>query len=380
MLQIEIDQKTRYLDSGFFYYAILMTNKIDAQITLYKINKCGLYPRGNKTDNPTFGDLESFLDDLISWTTLDDKPLKETCTFSPINEKEVKRTFCYDIKKSSLNNFLLITWNETASINSTFPTISGSSKVGEADINFTNLDPDDIPGYPSYFYIMPKENRMASISFEHSLNGKSNLEKYLKEFFSKLSHYVISEYQTNLDGEDEHVIGGWSDGISTHYDLIGYFETRLIRNKGKIEHLKQNWHKIFKMHQHNKISTKDFIKLDLISKFTKKFINTQIPDFHEHKVKFSFETYYKPKTKDELIEIIEEWNNSTDISSKWEDLGFSLEKDTGTIHWLNKSIATNEFEIPLLKNHKNIIESNSLINWLDTNKSGILKLEYNSDN
>lgn len=356
-----------------------MTDRIDAQITLYKINKSGLYPRGDKTDTPAFGDLSVFLDDLISWTTLDEKPLKETCTFSPINEKEVKRTFCYDIKKSSLNNFLLITWNETASMNSTFPTISGTSKVGEADINFTNLHPDDIPGYPSYFYIMPKENRMASISFDHSLNGKNNLEKYLKEFFSKLSHYVISEQQISLDGEDEHVISGWTDGQKSHYNLIGHFETRLIRNKGKIEYLKQNWNKIFKMHQHNRINTKEFVKLNIISKLAKRFIDYHTPDFHEHKVKFSFETNYKPKTKSELIEIIEEWNNSTEINSKWDDLGFSLEKEASTIYWLNKSIATNEFKIPLLTNQKNIIESKSLILWLDQNKNEILGLEHNCD-
>lgn len=356
-----------------------MTDKIEAQITLYKINKSGLYPRGDKTNIATFGNLESFLDDLICWTTLDDKPLKETCTFSPINEKEVKKTFCYDIKKSNLNNFLLITWNETASLNSSFPTISGSSKVGEADINFTNLNPDDIPGYPSYFYIMPKENRMASISFEHSLNGKSNLEKYLKEFFSKLSHYVISEQQINLDGDHEHVMAGWSDGQSTHYNLIGHFETKLIRNKGKIEHIKQNWTKISKMHQHNKISTKEFIKFNFISRLTKKFMDSQTPDFHEHKVKFSFETSYKPKTRNELNDIIDEWNNSTEINSKWDDLGFSFEKESSTIHWLNKSIATNAFEIPLLKSHKNIIESERLILWLDNNKNVILRLENSSD-
>jgi len=356
-----------------------MTDKIEAQITLYSINKCGLYPRGDKTDTPIFGNLESFLDDLICWTTLDDKPLKETCTFSPINEKEVKRTFCYDVKKSNANNFLLITWNETASINSTFPTISGSSKVGDADINFTSLNPDDIPGYPSYFYIMPKERRMAAISFEHSLNAKSNLEKYLKEFFSKLSHYVISEHQINLEGEYEHVITGWTDDRTHHYNLIGYFETRLIRNKGKIEFLKQNWNKIYKMHQHNKISTKEFIKSSFISNLTKRFIDTKTPNFHEHKVKFSFETNYKPKCQDELNNIIDEWNNSADIDSKWDDLGFSIEKEAGNVYWLNKSIATNEFQIPLLKNSKNIIQSESLISWLDRNKNEILQLENKCD-
>ena len=356
-----------------------MTDKIQAQITLYKINKSGLYPRGDKSNIATFGGLEDFLDDLITWTTLDDKPLKETCTFSPINEKEVKRTFCYDIRKSDLDNFLLITWNETASINNTFPTISGSSKVGEADINFTSINADDIPGYPSYFYIMPKEKRMASISFEHSLNGKSNLEKYLKEFFSKLSHYVISEQQISLEGDDTHFITGWSDGETTHYNLIGHFETRLIRNKGKIEHLKQNWNKITKMHQHNKINIKEFLKSNFISRLTKKFIDTQTPNFHEHNVKFSFETNYTPKSLNELNHIIDEWNSSTEIDSKWDDLGFSLEKEASTIYWLNKSIATNEFEIPLLKNQKNIIESESLIYWLDRNKNAILKLENSSD-
>ena len=47
---------------------------------------------------------------------------------------------------------------------------------------------------------------MATINFDHALNGRQNLEKYLTEFISKISSYAESEVQTDNEGNSVEVI------------------------------------------------------------------------------------------------------------------------------------------------------------------------------
>ncbi|MEK5752783.1 hypothetical protein V3519_12355 [Acinetobacter variabilis] len=350
-----------------------MSSSTIAKITLYKIKESGLYERGN-SNKAIFGNLETFLDDLKDWVTQDDKPLKETCTYAPFEDKDVKKTFCYDIKKIN-NDFLLVTWNESATTNNKFPSISGSSKVGEANINFNDIAEDEIPGFPTYFYFMTQEAEVATISFDYTQNGRLNLEKYLKEFFSKLSSYVAFTSQKNIDGSFENIITGWEDEDGNLYkNLIGKFQLQLIRNKGKIDFLLKNHSQIRKIYQHNKISTIEFLNLSKWQSLTNKILRKD-DHINEKVIKFSLETNYQPQNKEELIKILDEWESQSSLNSKWDDLGFSLQGNTSKIYWLSKSIANDEFELDIHQNGNQIFDTDQLLNWLYHHKKDILLLQ-----
>lgn len=350
-----------------------MSSNTIAKITLYKIQECGLYERGSDK-SAIFDNLEVFLDDLMNWVTLEGKPLKETCTYAPFDDKDVKKTFCYDIKKIN-NDFLLITWNESATTNNKVPSILGSSRVGEANINFNDINEDEIPGFPTYFYFMINEGKVATISFDYTQNGRLNLEKYLREFFSKLSSYVDSSLQKNIDGSFEHIIHSWSDLEGNIYkNLIGKMHLQLIRNKGKIDFLIKNHSQIRKIHQHNKISTTDFLKISKWQSFANRILQ-KYDQVNEKTIKFTLETEYQPENKEELIKILEEWESQSSLNSKWDDLGFSLLGNSSKIYWLSKSIANNEFELDIDRNENNIFDTVKLLNWLSNRKKDILLLE-----
>lgn len=53
--------------------------------------------RGND-EKAIFGNLEIFLDDLKEWVTQNGKELKETCTYAPFDDKEVKKPFAMILK------------------------------------------------------------------------------------------------------------------------------------------------------------------------------------------------------------------------------------------------------------------------------------------
>lgn len=52
----------------------MSTKSIPAKVSLYNIVEQGLFQRN--VEEPIFSDLEVFLDDLIKWVTLGDKPLR----------------------------------------------------------------------------------------------------------------------------------------------------------------------------------------------------------------------------------------------------------------------------------------------------------------
>lgn len=350
-----------------------MSSNAIAKITLYTVNECGLYERGSN-EEPIFGDLKIFLDDLKKWATLANKELKETCTYAPFDDKDVKKTFCYDIKKVG-DDFLLVTWNESSTLNNKVPSISGSSKVGEANINFNDISDNEIPGFPTYFYFMTKERKVATLSFDYTQNGRMNLEKYLKEFFSKLSSYVVSDMQQNIDGSFEHLISGWTnDKVVIYKNLIGKFNLKLIRNKGKIDFLIKNHSQIRKFHQHNKISTFNLMKVGALQSFTNRILGKQ-NDVNERVIKFTIESDYQPESKNELIAIISEWEKQSSLNSKWDDIGFSLLGNTQKIYWLSKSIANDEFELDITRNSNNVFDTEKLLKWLNIHKRDILRLE-----
>lgn len=343
----------------------------EARITLYKITECGLYEKGGK--NSVLGNLEIFLEDLEKWVHIKDKTLKETCTYASLDDEELNKTFCYDIKKDTKGNYLLITWNKSANANNGVAIVSGSSKVGEASIQTNNHKPDDIPGFPTYFWIMPNENRFATLNFDFAQNGRQAVEKYLREFFIKWSRYVVST--TDEDGVEE--ITHWEDPDNSNnkYSLLfGRFESKLIVNSGKIDFLLTHWKDIRKVYQHNEMSILDVVNLPVIPRSISKILGMNTSVTKKSGIKFKLEADVNFNDQSELKDLIGEWEKKKD-QTKWEDIGFSLLGESQKIIWLSESRANSNFDCPLVRGQGDIFKTDDLVNWLSTITTKILKLD-----
>lgn len=182
----------------------------EAKVTFYRFDKCGLFEYG--AEKSKLGELPDFLNQLMVWVQRNGKPLDETCTYAIEESEDVSRTFCYDIVKNGVTgDFLLTTWNETPSYEGKVAAVNSKGKFGEAKVEFTKLPKDSIPGYATYFWIVPSKNVFASIRFQHVLNGKKNFDKYFKEFISKFSGYVVL-------GKSE----------TSDFQIIGYAEKKMM--------------------------------------------------------------------------------------------------------------------------------------------------------
>jgi len=348
-------------------------SKNQARITLYKITEMGLYRNGE--EKPEFNDLSIFLKDLKNWVK--NKTLKETCTYASLEDEDLNKTFCYDIKESTQGNYLLITWNKVASYSNGVATVSGTSKVGEANIQTTNYSPDDIPGIPTYFWIMPSKNRFATLNFDFAQNGRQDLHKYLREFFSKWSRYVVD----HLDNQGVRNIVRWedpADSSRSYTFLRGKFDSKLIVNPGKIQYLLNNWEDIRKVYQHNEMSIAEVVQLPKIAKIGK-FLGMNCAPKTNPGIKFKLEADMTFNSQEELSALIEDWEKNTNLT-KWENLGFGMLGNTQKPIWLGESRANDYFDCPLEKDKNQIFKSDDLVVWLDSITHNVLKLEESSSN
>lgn len=342
--------------------------KETAKVTLYEINKCGLY-KLKKDNTPVFGDLGDLLNQFHTWAKQDGMLLANTCTYAPIGTDDSYKTYCYDIIVDK-DLVLLTTWNETPKTSGNkLLSVSGTATVGNATINTASIKKGDIPGYAAYFIFFTNENKMATINFDHSLNGRLNLEKLFTEFISKNCSYANSRIEQDIDGDDIEIIEYKANPEDEPQFLTAYFETKLVRNKTNIEYLITNYDLIRKIHKHNEIP---------FFKFESRAYWQKIPGIYNKKddeltAKYSLEFRYTPNSEEEIRTIINDWQENHK-ETKWEDLGFTLIGKSSPI-WLSGTIARNDFELDIRRNKNEIVEPIDLLTQLKKISTQILNLK-----
>lgn len=337
----------------------------EAKITFYNFDKCGLFEYG--AEEPKFGSLSNYLDQLTAWVKRDSKSLEETCTYAIEESEDVSRTFCYDIVKNDITgDFLLTTWNETPSYKGKVAAVNSKDKVGEAKVEFTKLPKDSIPGYATYFWIIPSKNVFASIRFHHVLNGKKNFDKYFKEFISKFSDYVVLGETESVDFP---IIGYAEYDDDEPINLHAYLKTSILRKSGQTDYIIDNVDKIRKVTRHNCLSPKyitsqEFWQKALVGLGLKKQKTL------DSDVNFSYEFSFKP-TAEELKEMINEWEANHD--SKWDDIGFTLTGEQSP-RWLSNSLARDTVELDIKRSNDEIVDANSILEQVTKKRNSILAL------
>ncbi|MCR1838317.1 MULTISPECIES: hypothetical protein [Rodentibacter] len=171
---------------------------MEARITFYKINRCGLYARSRKGGPTTAQFLApaELLADLSQWAI--GKDLADTDVFKNSQHKGFC-TYLADIQQNA-GSYLLVMWNQVPHTDAGVLSLPNNSTVGsiqKADANA--IKANSIPGYPTYFWFVPSKNIFATICFSTIVNGRSAMETYIKQFMKMFSKHVVKELdqQTN---------------------------------------------------------------------------------------------------------------------------------------------------------------------------------------
>lgn len=334
----------------------------NTRISLYDVEKCGYYPRGENT--PAFGGLNDTLEQLKEWSS--NRNLSLTKIFEPRDSSNP--IYVLDLLKHK-QDWLLALWNEVPSSNGNVSSITKNSPVGRPEIHKNKIKHNSIPGYPTYYWIAPEENSIATIKVHKKPAGLRGLKEYIHQFLSTKTRYVIEREET--DGESEvYIIAGYTD----KEDLLPTkskprFELTPTRTTNNKELVMSNPGMIKKIIKTTRISVEDSIKLNFLQsaiRFLKRSgTNSEIREHVNRSIKI--ELQYTP-TKDELHQMI---NSNDNDPGRWNDLGFEIEGQDGII-WMNKSKLKTDFEIKSIDEESGIAENTSnLIEELSSIRSQI---------
>lgn len=326
---------------------------MDARIRFYKILQCGYYEK----EDFCFGSLSEVLENLREW--IKDKTLSETQTYSVDpndNESDVLSTYCYSVTQKD-NDFLLITWNQNADVDGKMASVNILEKTGEASVETAEPSDGFMPGYPSFFWFVPSKNIFATIQFNTSLNGKKNLDHYLKCFLERQAKYVVYHEE-----EGSYNIVGY--GSKDDYRLSRYprFSSVLYREKGKIDYIRKNREYIRKFIKKDKLIHERAEHIDSIQSLFDFFMGKGKRPTCATENKINIEIDYKP-TEDELENIILKWQQDSALYPA-SDVGFWIEGNSQPF-WLRQSLASDTFDLDVHFLDKNVlVKPDDLLNEL----------------
>lgn len=339
----------------------------NARVTLYSVDRCGYYKRGQKS--PELGDLASILQDLQTW--LQDKPLGSTRTFDPLGGN-FEPVYCFDLRKDSQNqDYLLTTWNEVPSDRGKVAAVNRKSPCGHASIEVSSVHKDCLPGYATYFWWRPAEKAaLATVTFDTQRNGLQNLSKYVHEYMSKLASFVEVRKSSTPAGAVREVLGYRESSCDPPEYLIPSFRAGVVRKSTKIDRIRKRRAEITHVVRKNRLSLNLDQNRSLAMKVLRE-LGIIGPPPSLQGLKIQYEAKFTPSAQ-ELEALIAEWKQQGETS--WENVGFRFQGDPSATLWLGGAIASKTFPLDVEVLEGGVIEPASLLEALEGKRREISAL------
>lgn len=317
-----------------------MHKKITVQF--YEGKRVGLYKYGAKpTDKPLDVTMSDVWAQLYNWRN-NVSNFANTSTYGKLERNNLYRTFCLSIIKiEPFNEYLITTWNEVPSTKSGVPFIDSTTSVGgNITIGSTPLKKGAIPGYPSYFWVIPDKNSIASLKVQGSYNliGTQNLNFYMKSFIEKFSAPVNVTRDNKGDVHVYYDIAGNRENCTAKFDLI------LKRESADIQALTRKYSSVRKIIKKATISTEmsqldngNFFhrsarKLTAVLTGSELFPANDVTSWH-------FDFNFTPRTEQEFENIINQYLREVDDNDNVDlNLGVEFKGRAGRTVWLAENI------------------------------------------
>lgn len=332
------------------------------KLRFYTIDRCGYYKYRNDTTHLT--GIADTLDNIQEW--ISSKSLQETKTTDVLSVTESLPVYCINVTKLG-NNYLFVTWNETEHTEGAVSSISKDIPIGSVadNVESTELPENHIPGYATYFWFIPDDNILATVQFNHQLNGKNGMDYYIKGFLTRFSKYTIMVENSENRGEYE-VVGYGTSQETYDEKLHPYFRSNLKRLPGQIEYIRNNYSLIRKMIRKTTITH----EIEEDRTFFEKIMYS-LGSHSSHILSDELQIKFEIKTQpsiEELNDIIDNWNRDINTDS-WDDIGFQLKGMSDETLWLSSEIPSKEFELEATRMNQEIVNFDELLGQLN------LKLE-----
>jgi len=333
----------------------------EVKISFFKIDRCGFYSYG--TSQASFGSIEDTLTQLQQWSSGSDLAL--TRIADPTGRADENPVYLFGIRKLGAS-WILATWNEIPSHESGVPSVSMNAKVGETAVHMNDIEEDSIPGFATYFWIVPERNVLATIRFKNGRSGQGDMVSYIGRFMSRFTSYTILSRRNN-----EQIVVGYTDrDDEIDRKVRPVFRTHAFQKPNRSQFLFQNVDRIRRVVRRGHMSTTTSSERDLWQSLIR-FVRSSQEGNHVVRKRIYVELDYSPNLA-ELQAMIAAEETDPDVTG-WDDMGFVLEGESNP-HWLGKEHATGDFMLNVARINEEAVDLQSILQALSDNRDSILQL------
>jgi hypothetical protein len=293
--------------------------------------------------------------------------LSQTKLADPSGKADEEPVYLFGIIKER-DSWVFATWNEVPSHEAGVASVQLDSKVGAPQVNLNSIPKNSIPGYATYFWVIPSMNLLATIRFGRPVSGQANMVGYVNRFLSQFTSYTIWKDPSSANA---HILGYTDEPDNVPKKVRPSFKTSAFVKPGLREHIIQHWADVRKVVRRGHVSTYKKVDRDMIQGFLR-FIRSSVNTPHIVQQSAYLELEYRPSL-DELKEMIAAEDGDNEAFG-WDDLGFVLNGEAGKTYWIGRSNAVGDFNLQIKRVDEETVELESLVKALNDNRPQILKL------
>lgn len=337
--------------------------KHNVVVTFHSIVRCGHYVWGK--DKSALGGFDTTFEDLERWSV--GKPISLTKLVPHLPDSDVLAVYLLGISRST-DSVMIATWNEVPAGEGGIASVADASVVGNEPTVFVNsVTPNSIPGYATFFWIVPSLNVLATLKLEGTLTGLTAMRGYVEMFLEMMSRFAVL-------GANGEVVGYRDPGKPTSKALAlrPRFRTSEFVKKGPIDHIRKNCASIGRVIRTGRLmvnSQMDQAAYQGVLKFLRGASSSRKVTT-EKKLKVELEI--TPSVQ-ELDSMIKEELSVAHVAG-WEDLGFVLKGEASKVYWVSKAKARETFEMNLDISAAGVISLSSMQREIDARRHHLLSI------
>jgi hypothetical protein len=342
----------------------------DVGIWLYDLAKCGYFPW--KGGPALFGSAARTFESLQRWSH--GKPLGQTTTFKVNQEGDLNDVFLLGMTQAANGDFLVALWNRAPGNGNHVASVGVGDLVGAASAEITKVDKNRIPGYATYFWVMPSALRIATIRLKNFSNGLVAFRHYVTNFLTYINpaHVVLDE----PDPDNTIRIKGYRRDSNSEVEDRGIratFNVKSIALGGDLGTLRAQAENIEKVSVKTSLSTVEQQGYQAWQLFQKvgRIFGQRAPIVEEVPIRLEI-----PMTFDleSLNETIAAWEDDlNDSESRQNDIGFRL-RGTNNYKWLSKTQPRKTVALQVQWVDNELVNIDALLEQLQTQRAEILAL------
>lgn len=218
------------------------------KIDLHNITRCGFYEQGSAR-MPLFGDLSAWHNDFIKWVQ-GRQSVALTTTFQDQDAKSPMVYCAGTVQQGS--GFGLILWHGVPATEKGIAYIKMDAPPGKVDAQEAQLDQNSIPGWPSYFWILPQQGLLARLQPTGKIRNRSTglpaCRDYLQGWLRSHSCYVERIARSDAPDGAEFEIA-WRPTVvsASRTDLSVHFESQPLTTPCALDEIRRRHDEIRKL-------------------------------------------------------------------------------------------------------------------------------------